>query len=55
MVIVDGLVYIEEYDPSSLTLDSDFDLYYIVIIQLLLIWLLFYVVIMIKLRWIIGL
>ena len=57
MAIVDGLVYIEEYDPLSLTIGSDFDLYCFMIIQLscLLIWLLSYGSIMIKLTLILGL
>ena len=35
MVIDDDLVLIEEYDPLSLTLGCDLDLYCIVIIQLI--------------------
>ena len=48
---------IEEYDPLSLTLGSDLDLCCMVIIQLswLFIRLLSYVVIMIKLKHVIGL
>ena len=50
MAIVDGLVKIKEYNPLSL-LGSDLDLYYIMIIELSLLFnrILFYGVIMIKL------
>ena len=34
MLIVDGLVLIEEHDPQSLTLGCDLNLYCIVIFQL---------------------
>lgn len=56
MVIVDGLVSIEEYGPLSITLGSDLDIYCIVIIQLtgLLIRLQSHGAIMIKLKCIIG-